>query len=428
MGSGLHQAFGVSLGEGWLFNTVFWSFFCLLSVLLAFHVYLVFVVWTHLKEILAQVSRLPLARSFERMPARVARWFFETPKPRNRSVMIQVQATALAGRCSGVRSALERACSQDGVSQAEWDSLPAALERINEPLTHTTDQGRGGWRAVSAWLAPVPEFLRDPHGFLRLSRGEPIRASSESSNIAGRQQAPGTDARREEPKAVATGSEKTPMETGSMEPRPSEPTVAGANEILKRILARVWKGRPLTWTFAEGKAAEKVQEDAAAGWPILPETATDLVGAAGDSDNDILAGVREWTEMAEDLITLQMLRHLSQFLAQIWVMVGFIVVGSFTLLLAINSYPFPLQNRIGFFLAILIAVAALAILRLVLGINRDETISRVNNTMAGLKLDHNLVSGMIGYILPLIGILAAVSYDISDLLRVWLDPVFRILR
>ena len=131
--------------------------------------------------------------------------------------------------------------------------------------------------------------------------------------------------------------------------------------------------------------------------------------------------------MAEDLITLQLLRHLSQFLAQIWVMVRFIVIGSFTLLLAINSYPFPFQHRIGFFLTILIAVASVVILRLVIGINRDETISRVGNTMAGFKIDHNLAASMAGYILPLIGILAAASYDMSDLLRVWLDPVFRIL-
>jgi hypothetical protein len=76
----------------------------------------------------------------------------------------------------------------------------------------------------------------------------------------------------------------------------------------------------------------------------------------------------------------------------------------------------------------MIAVAAWAILRLVIGINRDETISRVANTMAGFKLDSNLATAMISYILPLIGILAAVSYDMSDLLRVWLDPIFRILR
>jgi hypothetical protein len=204
--------------------------------------------------------------------------------------------------------------------------------------------------------------------------------------------------------------------------------ISGAHDILKKILYPIWNGRPLTWTFAEGKAVEKLQEEAAAGWPILPMTAAALLGQAETGEKDTLVRVREWTEMAEDLITLQLLRHLSQFLAQIWVMVRFIVIGSFTLLLAINSYPFPMQHRIGFSVTILIAVAALAILRLVIGINRDETISRVGNAMAGFKFDHNLATAMIGYILPLIGILAAVSYDVSDLLRVWLDPVFRILR
>jgi hypothetical protein len=106
-------------------------------------------------------------------------------------------------------------------------------------------------------------------------------------------------------------------------------------------------------------------------------------------------------------------------------MVGFIVIGSFSLLLAVNSYPFPMENRVEFFVMILIATAAFAILKLIVGINRDETISRVANTVPGLKFNRNLAAGLIGYILPLIGILAAVSYDISDMLRVWLDPILR---
>lgn len=61
-----------------------------------------------------------------------------------------------------------------------------------------------------------------------------------------------------------------------------------------------------------------------------------------------------------------------------------------------------------------------------LGINRDETTSQVANTLPGqLKLNRDLASGLFVYVLPLIGILAAVSYDVSDLLRVWLDPVLR---
>jgi hypothetical protein len=234
------------------------------------------------------------------------------------------------------------------------------------------------------------------------------------------------DRSQQEPTVIATETQRTPVETGGVDQNQDEPTVtSGVNEILKKILSCVWEGTPLTWTFAEGKAAEKVQEETAAGWPIAPRTVNALTGKAEDGEEDVLVGVREWTEMAEDLIALQLLRHLSQFLAHLWVMVGFIVIGSLTLLLAINSYPFPMQNRNEFFLTILIAVAALAILRLVVGINRDETISRVANAMAGLKLDRNLVTGLTGYILPLIGILAAVSYDISDLLRVWLDPIFR---
>jgi hypothetical protein len=37
---------------------------------------------------------------------------------------------------------------------------------------------------------------------------------------------------------------------------------------------------------------------------------------------DLLDSVRAWIDMVEDLITLQLLRHLSQFLAQTWVIAG----------------------------------------------------------------------------------------------------------
>jgi hypothetical protein len=449
---GLWEGFGVSLGEGWLFGWVFWTFFGVLSVYLAFQVYIVFVVWSYLKQILAQVSRLPLARSFERLPTRVARWFFETPTPRSRSVMIADQATALAERCgpSPVRTALERMCSpvgtsSAGVSQAEWDALAARLRQINEPVTvtGTTDEAIQRWRTVTARLTRIRRCAIDPGAYVRLSSRAPILALRDGSGETG--QAQGQSVDREEctltgATSTSTSTDTSPNGTAMERPRTehsgtgpshsdSEPTVIPeANEILKKVLRRVWEGLPLTWTFAEGKVAEKLQEEAAAGWPIAPKNAVALAGEANDGETGVVAGVRQWTEMAEDLIALQLLRHLSQFLAQIWVMVGFIVVASFTLLLAISSYPFPLEDRIEFLLAILISVAALAILRLVVGINRDETISRVASTVGGLKLDRNLFSGVVTYILPLIGILAAVSYDVSDLLRVWLDPVFRILR
>ncbi len=432
--SGWHYAFFRSLGEGPVFSFVFWCLFSFLSIFLAFHVYLVFVAWSDLRSILAPVSRLPLARSFERMPARVARWFFEAPRPQNRSAMIRDQANALAGRCFQVRSALERVrfhggASADVVSPAEWDALPDLLKRINDHGIPKHAQRRGGWRIVVSWLAPARKFLRDARGYVRVVLGRPAPARSTGATGAGLRQS--LDALVEETQgaAIATGQQAAPSATAVAHPsREAGSPALDANEILKKILNPIWYGRPLTWTFAEGKTAEKLQEDAGAGWPILPTTAADLLGTAEDSENDTLVRAREWTEIAEDLITMQLLRHMSQFLAHIWVMVRFIVFGGLTLLLAINSYPFPSQHRIGFFLAILISVAAWAILRLVIGINRDETISRVANTVAGFKFDHNLATSMMGYVLPLLGILAAVSYDLSDLLRVWLDPVFRVLR
>ena len=238
---------------------------------------------------------------------------------------------------------------------------------------------------------------RQAGGFLRLSLGASEPAHPEGSGEAGLSHATYIDGVQNDGTvgAAETGVMDAPTTVAAQ--REDGPTVdPSANEILQKALRRVWKGTPPAWTFADGSATEKAREQSSALWPIPPATVADLLGPIDENANNVLASVREWVEMAEDLIALQLLRHLSQFLAQLWVMVGFVVIGSLSLLLAINSYPFPQQSHLEFFLSILIGVAAFAILRLIVGINRNETISRVGNTMAGFKLDGNLLSGVVG--------------------------------
>jgi hypothetical protein len=172
-------------------------------------------------------------------------------------------------------------------------------------------------------LAAVQRFLRASNGFLRLSQGAAPRRP-----IAGLSQAGIPDSTNsqhehsERPASVATAD--SPSATlRDLEPRlDHRAATASALEILKNVVRPIWAARLLTWAFAEGKVAEKVQEEAGAGWPILPTTAAAFVGTTEVQQIDLLDSVRAWIEMAEDLITLQLLRRLSQFLAQIWVIAG----------------------------------------------------------------------------------------------------------
>jgi hypothetical protein len=309
--------------------------------------------------------------------------------------VIERQAIALARRSenSRVRAALENACSFKK-SPAEWDSLSRNLSLLSAPEPHALRPR--DTTITTPLLVRVNRLLLGTAAFLPIPVARRDPQIPEASAIRGR----------------ANGQVH------------EETRDSGAIEFLKMILERFWEGTPPTWTYAQTSPAARAEEKCAASWPIAPTTHRALTGDSGAADDDIPAKVRELTEMAEDLLSMQLLRHVSQFVAQLRVMVTFIVITSFSLLLALNSYPFPMQNRTEFLLTILIAVAAAAILRIIVGINRDETISRVANTASGFKLDRNLLAALIGYVLPLIGILAAVSYDFSDLLRVWLDPIF----
>ena len=62
-----------------------------------------------------------------------------------------------------------------------------------------------------------------------------------------------------------------------------------------------------------------------------------------------------------------------------------------------------------------------------LGVNRDELVSRVSDTTPGrLTLDSNFVGSFLTTFAPLAGALVAVSFDMSDLLHAWLGPLFQL--
>ena len=246
-----------------------------------------------------------------------------------------------------MRAVLETALASE-ISAAEWETLPEKLRRIYDPAP--TRESRAHLERSKPLAAKTSLFFERFERFTADSPGQ-TRPAAAHEIVAS--QAP-------------TGSSSHDQQI-----------VSGANEFLKKAVFRFWEGTPLTWNFAKTNPVRRIAQKPGASWLISRRTRQALTGDTAVEKDDLLTAVREWTEMAEDLIVLQLLRHLSQFVAQLRVMVSFIVLGSFTLLLAINSYPFPMQNRAEFLLTILIAVAAATILRLIIGINRDETISRV---------------------------------------------------
>ncbi len=137
--------------------------------------------------------------------------------------------------------------------------------------------------------------------------------------------------------------------------------------------------------------------------------------------------VRDWVRMAEDLIALQIVRWFAPALSQFVPIMQFLVIGSISLLLAVTSYPFDHQGFLMTMLVLLILFVAATIGSVLLGVNRDELISRVSDTTPGrFKFDGQLVTSLMTMIVPLLGALLAVSFDLTDLLHTWFGPLFQL--
>jgi hypothetical protein len=197
---------------------------------------------------------------------------------------------------------------------------------------------------------------------------------------------------------------------------------------IRDILLDTWKPAPLQEVFPG--AGEVKTADKGEGGPS-GELHAIAVAVAGEKVPSPETPKRrpEWTRLAEDLLALLYLWWLAPLLAQVWTLIGFLVVGSLALLFAISSYPFTFQEHLLHGMGFLISVLVLMILVIVVGFNRDEMISRLSSTAPNrLKFDQNLVGGLLTYIVPLVGALAAISFDAADTLRTVLDPILRQFR
>ncbi len=137
--------------------------------------------------------------------------------------------------------------------------------------------------------------------------------------------------------------------------------------------------------------------------------------------------VRDWARMAEDLIALQLVRWFAPALSQFVPVMNFLVLGSLSLLLSVTSYPFDHQGWLLTVVFGLIVFVAWAVVLVLIGINRNELISRVGDTTPGkLTFDSRFVGSLMTMIAPLLGALLAISFDVSDLLHTWLGPIFQL--
>jgi hypothetical protein len=189
------------------------------------------------------------------------------------------------------------------------------------------------------------------------------------------------------------------------------------------FLSRFWGALPVEdaprQSGTEGNGKDK-SPDWLKYWPLMPALGQKL-------KTPERAVIRDWVTMAEDLIALQIVRWFAPALSQLLPMMQFLVIGSISLLLAVTSYPFGHQGWLMTLMVGLILVVAIVVANVLIGVNRDELISRVSNTTPGrLNFDSNFVGSILTTFAPLVGAVLAVSFDLSDLLHTWFGPLFQL--
>ncbi len=138
--------------------------------------------------------------------------------------------------------------------------------------------------------------------------------------------------------------------------------------------------------------------------------------------------IRDWVRTVEDLLALQIVRWFAPALSQFLPIMTFLVLGSLSLLLAVSSYPFDQQGWLMTVMVFLILFVAAVVGNVLVGVNRNEFISRVSGTTPGrLTFDGQFVSSLLTTIVPLFAALLAISFDLSDILHTLFGPLFQAL-
>lgn len=133
------------------------------------------------------------------------------------------------------------------------------------------------------------------------------------------------------------------------------------------------------------------------------------------------------TAALEDLVALEHARWIGGALARVWTLIGFLVVASLGLLFAVTSYPFPEQSRWMVLMGAAIGALMVVVLRVAIGASRDSVLSRMaGNDPGRITWDASLLGNLGAYVVPLVGVLAAVSFTATDFFRSVLGPILRL--
>ncbi len=170
--------------------------------------------------------------------------------------------------------------------------------------------------------------------------------------------------------------------------------LSGASAACLRVLAPSWQGLSVEVAFGEGGAQSTTNDPS-------------------------------WVALAENLAAAQSIIHVSQYFVQLRNLVWSGMICSSLLLLAATCYPFHPEHVLLMCLMCLTGGSIVAVIYLLIEMNRDELVSRISKTTQGRFLDSGFISSFLTYIVPIVGLLAA---QLSGSFRWLLEPLLRVMK
>jgi hypothetical protein len=130
--------------------------------------------------------------------------------------------------------------------------------------------------------------------------------------------------------------------------------------------------------------------------------------------------------IAEEILAFQVASYLSQFFALLRNLAASMSLCASLLLIAVASYPFVPGRALLFTHAGLVIVVALAILWVLIGMNRNDTINRICKTPTGFTLtDSSFISAVVTFVVP---VLVVVIVQVFVGFRPLFEPILRVAR
>jgi hypothetical protein len=192
-----------------------------------------------------------------------------------------------------------------------------------------------------------------------------------------------------------------------------DPLVSPARAVLG-VLQWLWPDRTVEEAYGaapkEGSSLDKVSEP-----------------PPGPASSDV--PLPKWLRMAEDFVALEITADLSRLFVQLRNLSRSLTWAPLLAVLALVSYPFHPQRLLLLVAGVMILILLGGAVKVLLQIERNALVSRIRGgTAHQVDWSWGLAGRLALHLVPLLGLLAAASMDSSNLLHIWLDPIYQVLR